>query len=129
MWRASPGSTAHEIWRVQAERQRRQQITRLDSDSRGPAWSPDSRRIVFSSDKAFNIAVLYTIAIGKKAPHVLTGAATTGAYEPAWSPDGKTIAFWSDGSIYTIALGGKQERSRAIRTTRARPGARAQLAP
>ena len=65
---------------------------------------------MFSSNKAFHIAVLYTITIGKKAPHVLAGAATTGAYEPAWSPDGKTIAFWSDGSIYTIALGGKPER-------------------
>ncbi len=104
-----PGFTAHEIWRVKPNGSDRQQITRLDSDSRGPAWSPDSRRIVFSSNKAFNIAVLYTISIGKKVPRALAVAATTGAYEPAWSPDGKTIAFWSDGSIYTIALGSKPE--------------------
>ncbi len=104
-----PGFDPHEIWRVRPDGTDKQQITRLDADSRGPAWSPDSRRIVFSTDKAFHIAVLYTITIGKKVPHVLTGAATTGAYEPAWSPDGKSIAFWSDGSIYTIALGSKQD--------------------
>jgi TolB protein len=104
-----PGFTAHEIWRVKPNGSDRQQITRLDSDSRGPAWSPDSRRIVFSSNSALNIAVLYTISVGKEAPQVLAGAATTGAYEPAWSPDGTTIAFWSDGSIYTVALGGKPE--------------------
>jgi Tol biopolymer transport system component len=104
-----PGFTAHEVWRVRPNGTDRQQVTRLDADSRGPAWSPDSRRIAFSSDKLLKIAVIYTITIGRKAAHVLTGGATTGAYEPAWSPDGKTIAFWSDGSIYTIALGGKPE--------------------
>jgi TolB protein len=102
-----PGFQPHEIWRVRPNGADKQQITRLDADSRAPAWSPDSRRLVFSTDKAFNISVLFTIKVGKKAPRVLTGAATTGAYEPSWSPDGKTIAFWSDGSIYTIPLGGK----------------------
>jgi TolB protein len=104
--RRKSGFTAHEIWRVRPDGGDPQGVTRLDANSNGPAWSPDGRRIAFSSDNVLDTPVIYAIALGGKAPRVVTGAATTGAYEPSWSPDGKTIAFWSDGSIYTVPLGG-----------------------
>ncbi|HKP09846.1 MAG TPA: hypothetical protein VJT76_03875, partial [Gaiella sp.] len=70
-----------------------------------PAWSPDSTRIVFSSNRDGKIFELYTVAPdGKRLRSV--APSLTDAFEPSWSPDGSRIAFSEDGAIAVIELGG-----------------------
>lgn len=57
----------------------------------GPAWSPDSRWLIFSSDRT-GIANLYAYELDGGALWQATNV-VGGAYQPAVSSDGKTIAY------------------------------------
>ena len=59
-----------------------------------PAWSPDGRRIAFSSNRAGNFEIWVMWADGSGATRLTNNAALDA--EPAWSPDGTKIAFQSD---------------------------------
>lgn len=81
-------------------------------DGLGPSWSPDGRRIAFSSARTgYGIWVVNADATGltnltPKGPGAVAG--------PAWSPDGKRIAFYSnsDGAwkLYTMSAAGEDVR-------------------
>jgi TolB protein len=62
-------------------------------DDMWPAWSPDGRRIVFTSTRDGDPEVYVMNADGSE-PRRLTTTAGRDAH-PSWSPDGKTIAFQS----------------------------------
>ena len=73
-----------------------------------PAWSPDGRQLVFTSN-ADGYNRLHVIDIATGARHLLTDAAF--GYVPAWSPDGSLIAFTSNhedghGDIYVVGSDG-----------------------
>ena len=70
-----------------------------------PAWSPDSTRIVFSSNQDGEVFELYTVGIDRKGLRSVTPTAGD-MFEPAWSPDGSLIAFSESGAIFTVELGG-----------------------
>ena len=77
-----------------------------------PAWSPDGRRIAFSSNRANgNIDVWVMNADGGR-PHRLTHAEGTDL-GPAWSPDGSRIAFTTDRDgdleVYTMTDEGRDQ--------------------
>jgi tricorn protease len=56
-----------------------------------PAWSPDSRRIVYSSERGGPARLVsYDFTTGKETPLTSQG---DGDYAPRFSPDGKSIAF------------------------------------
>jgi TolB protein len=74
-------------------------LTRLTRDpaSEGIAsWSPDGKRLVFSSDRDGDWD-LYLLSLANGAARRLTSDPGTDTF-PAWSPDGKAIAFVSDRS-------------------------------
>ena len=88
---------------------------RLDAyRDRDPAWSPDGRRMTFSSIPPMSVSGLediYVIAAGSNQATKLT--ATENNSEPAWSPDGRRIAFVSkrDGNreIYAMNADGSNQ--------------------
>jgi len=59
-----------------------------------PAFSPDGRRIAFSSNRNGNIDIYVMDADGSNVQQLTTDQGVNRA--PAWSPDGKHIAFTTD---------------------------------
>jgi dipeptidyl aminopeptidase/acylaminoacyl peptidase len=73
------------------------QLTDGDWHDGAASWSPDGRRIAFTSDRSdqrwqWPAASIWVIAEGGGAPARLTDEAL-GCAAPTWSPDGSTIAF------------------------------------
>lgn len=61
-----------------------------------PAWSPDGRRIVFSSARANGVNAIWVMDADGRGLRALTEVPPTGAvadYFPSWSPDGRHVAF------------------------------------
>ena len=85
---------------VNEEVQEPVQLTDGDWDDRDPAWSPDSTRIAFTSNRGedrwrVRSPAIHTLSIQHGQPgelRQLTGD-THSCYAPSWSPDGTTIAF------------------------------------
>ena len=70
------------------------EITRLtnsDRVAREPAWSPDWRRIAFSSSRGHAHSSIYVIEVD--GPNFKMAWGGIAGYGPAWSPDGGRIAF------------------------------------
>jgi hypothetical protein len=67
-----------------------QRLTSTRGDEEAPAWSPDGRRIAFSSGSAPHRTIAIMGANGGKAKRVT--ARKTDAAAPAWSPDGRRLA-------------------------------------
>lgn len=81
---------------------------------RGPAVSPDGRRVAFTA-----VDRLWIADVDGSNPRRLT-TADVGEYQPAWSPDGRSIAYvtWDDaagGHIMRVTADG---RSRPVQLTR-----------
>lgn len=72
-----------------------QRVTRTPIIERDPVWSPDSKRLIYVSerDRAANIYA-YDFATGRETA-LTTGAARSTV--PTWSPDGKVLAYVRDG--------------------------------
>ena len=71
-------------------------VSRQLGDDTDPAWSPDSRKIAFVSDRDLigdDIYIVYIVGRGN--PYNLTNSRHNDR-DPAWSPDGTQIAFSSD---------------------------------
>ena len=65
----------------------------IREDSHDPTWSPDGKRIAFSSNRDGNLEIYVMNADGSQQTR-LTNNSSFDDY-PAWSPDGKRIAFTS----------------------------------
>ena len=88
-------------------------VKRLTTAGFDPAWSPDSRFIVYSTEGVIDpysrsiFAELWTVEIATgKTSRLFPGDAV----QPAWSPDGSRIAFWANHGgqrdIWTISASG-----------------------
>lgn len=69
-------------------------FTAESSSETDPAWSPDGKRIAFTTDRDGNREIYVIDADGTNSARLTNGAAAD--YHPAWSPDGTRIAFVSE---------------------------------
>jgi Tol biopolymer transport system component len=101
------------IWVMDADGSGVTPLTKLTADaasSFSPAWSPDGRKITFSSERALdgsdaantsstsNIWVMNADGSGASALTKLT-ANGADSFTPTWSPDGSKIVFKSSGAL------------------------------
>jgi dipeptidyl aminopeptidase/acylaminoacyl peptidase len=84
-----------QIWLAQTATGERYQLTSGKKSSSGPQWSPDSRRIAFTSDRDGKRQIYVISPSGGEALQLTAEDNGVGAI--AWSPDGSSIAFTSSG--------------------------------
>ena len=119
-----PGISTYEIYVMDADGGNPQNLTNDLNDDRNPSWSPDSKRIVFSSARDGNFigelgitSEIYLMDADGGNQQRLTENRKNDR-SPVWSPDGKRIAFASDRKgdfenyeIYVMdADGGNQQK-------------------
>src|SRR3954452_46533 len=80
-----------QLWIADTASNERYQLTFGKKTSGSPRWSPDSRRIAFTSDRDGK-AQIYIIGVRGGEAGQLT-AEENGIVDFDWSPDGKTIAY------------------------------------
>ena len=93
------GRPTYEIYVIDADGSNPQNLTNHRGDDGSPSWSPDGKRIVFSSDRdqgrddPHNSEIYVMDADGGNQQN-LTNSPHEDQY-PSWSPDGKRIVFSS----------------------------------
>ena len=114
----------YEIYVMDADGGNQQNLTNDRNDDRSPSWSPDGKRIVFSSERdghfIGDFEITYEIYVmdadGGNQQRLTENRKND--WSPSWSPDGKRIAFASDRKgdfenleIYVMdADGGNQQK-------------------
>jgi TolB protein len=78
-----------EIYVIQPDGSGRTALTFSSKWLRGPSWSPNFEKIVFSSGSPYTLQVMNADGSGQEALIALPG----NAIDPAWSPDGEWIVF------------------------------------
>jgi dipeptidyl aminopeptidase/acylaminoacyl peptidase len=84
-----------QIWIAVTATGERYQLTSGKKASTGPQWSPDSRRLAFTSDRDGKRQIYVIAPAGGEAAQLT--AEDNGVSAIAWSPDGAAIAFTSAG--------------------------------
>jgi dipeptidyl aminopeptidase/acylaminoacyl peptidase len=84
-----------QIWIAVTATGERYQLTSGKKSSTGPQWSPDSRRLAFTSDRDGKRQIYLISPSGGEA--VQLTAEDNGVGGIGWSPDGASIAFTSSG--------------------------------
>ena len=110
--RYAPAHT--EIYAMNADGSEITRLTNSDRVAREPAWSPDGRRIAFSSSYGHAHSSIYVMDMDGSNARMAWGGIP--GYGPAWSPDGRRIVFTNypgrgdiqtgDTEIYTINADG-----------------------
>ena len=102
-----------EIYVMDADGGNPRNLTNNRRHDRDPSWSPDGKRIVYTSSRDRNAEIYVMDADGGNRRNLTKSP--KGDSEPSWSPDGKWIAFVSnrDGNdeIYVMDADGKNQRN------------------
>jgi Tol biopolymer transport system component len=90
--RRDPTTQTRDIWLVDLERGTESRFTFDPADDMNPTWSPDGRRIAFSSARKGQRDIYVKAANGIGEEQVLSGTAGDKNVE-CWSPDGRLLLF------------------------------------
>jgi dipeptidyl aminopeptidase/acylaminoacyl peptidase len=80
-----------EIWVAETSGGGPRQLTNGRKSSNAPAWSPDSTRLAFGSDREDKRQIYLIDLRGGEAVKLTSSEESVGAF--AWSPDGRSIAY------------------------------------
>ena len=89
-------------------------LTRNGVHDYAPAWSPNGKKIAFTTQRDGNPEIYVMNANGANPTRLTTN--TVFDQKPAWSPDGKRIAFWAfnetitSAQIFSMAADGSNRR-------------------
>ena len=99
-----------EIWVRDLETEKDCQLTNLEADSFEPAWSPDGKKVAFTSNKNGNYDIWVVGMEGGEAVAITKHEAKDSS--PAWTPDGKSLIFVSTrtgvSELWMIRLGDRK---------------------
>jgi dipeptidyl aminopeptidase/acylaminoacyl peptidase len=97
-----------DLWITRVDgREKPRQLTHTASSESGLAWSPDSRKFLFTAKREgdeVNQAYVMDLASGGEAVKVTS--LSTGVSSPRWSPDGKRLLF-----VSTVFPGGADDEA------------------
>jgi TolB protein len=108
-----------EIYLASSDRPQPTNLTLMAGDDLQPAWSPDGRRLAFSSGRKGNLDIYVMECVNPPARcggGKVTQLTTSRGFEewPAWSPDGRRLAFVSDRDgnveIYVMDTDGQNQQ-------------------
>jgi Tol biopolymer transport system component len=100
----------NQIWLLNVGNGKPRQLTDDPFYKEDPAWSPDGKRIAFSSDKA-GTEDIYLLDPATAEEQQLTNSADSAEVSAAWSPDGKQLAFQDQtGATYVIDLETRKQK-------------------
>jgi len=120
--RRDPRSKTRDIWIFDLQRVTSSRFTFDPGDDLNPTWSPDGKRIAFTSDRKGHRDIYQKSAAGTGQDELLIEASTGNqAAIQDWSVDGKTILFHTtrqnrEGNIWMLSLEGKRKPSLVIDT-------------
>jgi dipeptidyl aminopeptidase/acylaminoacyl peptidase len=96
-------------------------ITRDPSrDNSSPVWSPDGKRIVYTSFQKEKWGLYQTLSDGSGTEELLFESEALKA-PMSWSPDGKSLVFWvqdpkTNGDLWVLAMDGERKATPLLNT-------------
>jgi serine/threonine-protein kinase len=110
------GGTGSDIWILDLERDVMSRLT-FDDSSRYPLWTPDGRRVVFTSSRGGESNLFWKPADGSSPEERLTTSPNS-QFAHSFSPDGRLLAFDDSrpGDIWLLPVGDRRGEFALLRT-------------
>lgn len=102
-FRSSQEGPVGDLWLVGSEGGEPHRLTFAEFSGGWPAWTPDSRFVVYSSDQGGGVTLWAVPAAGGESRPLTTGAGED--TEPAVAPDGRTLLYTNTRTTYVLSRG------------------------